>query len=214
MPTDVNPNAIITRTYSNWDGRIPYVPVPANLTSTTGGGANRSIDPDLKGPYVDEYTAGLDIGLSRLLTVQFNYVRKIDGNGNYSINLALPYDAYTVTRTGVDPGPDNITGTADDQTLTVYSVPSTYPTFGQNIERIVQATGNNRYHAMGVTLNKQFANNCSFLVVVRRRLPRPARQRAAQPERGAVWPRHGDRQQLRRAELPVRARRRGTTRCA
>ena len=27
-PTDVNPNAIITRTYSNWDGAIPYVPVP------------------------------------------------------------------------------------------------------------------------------------------------------------------------------------------
>ena len=27
----------------------------------------------------------------------------------------------------------------------------------------MQATGNNRYHAMGVTLNKQFANNYSFL---------------------------------------------------
>ena len=72
--------------------------------------------------------------------MQFNYVRKIDGNGNKSINLALPYDAYTVTTTGVDPGPDNTAGTADDQTLTVYSVPRTYPTFGQNIERIVQAT--------------------------------------------------------------------------
>ena len=43
-------------------------------------------------------------------------------------------------------------------------MPNTYPTFGQNIERIVQATGNNRYHAMGVTLNKQFSNNYSFLV--------------------------------------------------
>jgi hypothetical protein len=161
---DVNPNAIITRTYSNWNGTIPYVPVPANLTSTTGGGANRSIDQNLKGPFVDEYTAGLDLGLSRLVTVQFNYVRKIDGNAFYSKNLALPYDAYTVSRTGVDPGRDNVVGTADDQTLTVFSVPSTYPTFGQNIERVVQTTGNNRYHAMGATLNKQFANNYSFLV--------------------------------------------------
>ena len=160
---DVNPNAIITRTYSNWDGSIPYVPIPANLTTTTGGGANRSIDPNLKGPFVDEYTAGLDLGLSRLVTVQFNYVRKIDGNGNYSTNLAQPYEAYTATRAGVDPGPDNTVGTSDDQTLTVYSVPTTYPGFGQNVERIVQATGNNRYHAMGVTLNKQFANNYSFL---------------------------------------------------
>ena len=161
--TDVNPNAIITKTYVNWDGSIPYVPIPANLTTTTGGGTNRSIDPSLKGPYVDEYTAGLDFGLSRLLTVQFNYVRKIDGNGNMSLNLALPFDAFTATRTGVDPGPDNIAGTADDRTLTVYAVPNTFPTFNQTIERIVQASGRNRYHAMGVTLNKQFANNYSFL---------------------------------------------------
>jgi hypothetical protein len=160
---DVNPNAIITRTYSNWDGTIPYVPVAANLTSTSGGGVNRSIDPALKGPFVDEYTAGVDVGLNRTMTVQFNYVRKIDGNGNKSINLALPYEAYTVSTTGVDPGPDNRTGTADDQTLTVWSVPRTYPTFGQNIERIVQAEGDNRYHALGVTFNKQYANNWSFL---------------------------------------------------
>jgi len=160
---DVNPNAIITRTYSNWDGSIPYVPIPANLTTTSGGGANRTIDPDLKGPYVDEFTAGLDFGLNRTMTVQFNYVHKRDGNANQSINLALPYDAYTVTTTGVDAGPDNRTGTSDDQVLTVYSVPRTYPTFGQNIERIVQAEGDNRYHALGATFNKQYADNWSFL---------------------------------------------------
>jgi hypothetical protein len=161
---DVNPNAIITRTYTNWDGSIPYVPVEANLTSTSGGGVNRAIDPDLKGPYVDEYTAGLDLGLTRLWTFQFNYVRKKDGNGNTSINLALPYEAYTASVTRVDPGPDNRTGTADDAQIVVYSVPRTYPTFGQNIERRVQANGNNRYHAMGVTLNRQFSDRYSFLV--------------------------------------------------
>lgn len=160
---DVNPNAIVTKTYSNWDGSIPYVPVAANLTSTSGGGTNRTIDQNLKGPYVDEYTAGMDVGLNRTMTVQFNYVRKIDGNGNKSINLALPYNAYTVTTTAIDPGRDNVTGTADDRTLTVYAVPRTYPTFGQTIERIVQAEGNNRYHAFGVTFNKQYANNWSFL---------------------------------------------------
>ena len=30
------------------------------------------------------------------MTMQFNYVRKIDGNGNKTLNLALPYEAYTV----------------------------------------------------------------------------------------------------------------------
>jgi len=160
---DVNANAIITRTYSNWDGSIPYTPVAANLTATAGG-TNRSIDPNLKGPFVDEYTAGLDLGLSRVLTVQFNYVRKLDGNSNKNINLAYPYEAFTATRSGIDPGRDNVTGTADDRTLIVYSVPSTYPTFGQLIQRTVQGEATNRYHAFGTTLNKQLSNNYSFLV--------------------------------------------------
>jgi hypothetical protein len=164
---DVNPNAIITRTYTSWDGVIPYVPVAANLSSVSGGGTNRTIDLDLNGPYVDEYTAGLDLGLSRTTTVQFNYVYKKDGRGNKTLNLALPYEAYTATATGIDPGRDNITGTADDATLLIYSVPRTFPTFGQVIERIVQTgsdEGRNSYHAYGLTFNKQYSNNFSFLV--------------------------------------------------
>ena len=160
---DVNPNAIITRTYSNWDGSIPYVPVAANLTTTSGGGTSRTIDLDLKGPYVDEYTAGVDIGLNRTMTMQFNYVHKRDGNANYSINQALPYEAYTVVTNGVDIGADNRAGTSDDRTIPIYSVPRTWSGFGQNLERIVQTSGENRYHAMGVTFNKQYSDNWSFL---------------------------------------------------
>jgi hypothetical protein len=162
--SDVNPNAIVTRTYSNWDGTIPYVPNPANLTSTSGGGASRTIDPGMKGPYVDEYTAGVDIGLSRTTTVQFNYVRKFDGQGNKRVNLAQPFDAYTVTSTGIDPGRDNVTGTSDDRQLTIYSVPRTLA--GQTVEHIVQMVGDesqNKYDALGVTFNKQYSNNWSFL---------------------------------------------------
>jgi len=164
--TDVNPNAIITRTYSNWDGSIPYVPIAANLTSTTGGGVNRSIAANLLGPFVDEYTAGVDVGLNRSLTIQMNYVRKTDGQGNKRLNLALPYDAYTGVATGVDPGPDNTTGTSDDRPLIIYSVPRSYPTFGQSTEEIVQLSGresHNTYDSFGVTLNKQYAHNWSFL---------------------------------------------------
>jgi hypothetical protein len=43
-------------------------------------------------------------------------------------------------------------------------VPRTWPTFGQSIERVVQAMGNNRYHAFGLTLNKQMSDKYSFLV--------------------------------------------------
>ncbi len=207
--SDVNPNAIITRTYSNWDGTIPYVPNPANLTSTSGGGTQRSIDPNLKGPYVDEYTAGLDLGLSRAVTLQFNYVRKIDGNPNKTLNLALPYNAYTVVTNVVDVGRDNVTGTSDDRTIPLYSVPRTFPTFGQSIERIVQGEGNNSYHAIGVTLNKQLSNRYSFLVSVDTDYRDLADNAPRNPNEALYGP-----GTVARPELPVRARRRGTTRSA
>lgn len=164
--SDVNPNASFQRIYSNWDGTIPYVPNPADLTSVSGGGTNRTIDRDLRGPYVDEWTAGFDMGLSRVLTLQFNYVYKKDGRANQRLNVALPYEAFTAVSTGVDPGRDNVLGTADDQVLTVYAVPRDYSGFGQINERIVQAPDNfarNAYSAYGVTLNKQLSNNWSFL---------------------------------------------------
>jgi hypothetical protein len=163
----VNPNGIMTRTYSDWKGEIPFNPNQPNgavLTATSGGGADSSIDPEMKGPYVDEFTAGVDLGLSRTMTVQFNYVRKYDGQGNKIVNLALPYEAYTVASTGVDVGRDNVRGTADDRTLTLYSVPRALA--GETIERFVQMTGDeskNKYDALGVTFNKQYSNNWSFL---------------------------------------------------
>jgi hypothetical protein len=163
---DVNPAATVTRTYGNWDGTIPYVPVAADLSRISGGSSNITIADGLRGPYVDEYTAGVDLGLSRLTTMSFNYVRQRDGNGNKTLNLALPYDAFTVLTTGVDPGPDNVKGTADDGVVQVYSVPRSYPTFGQVIQQIVQEQpneGRSLYNSFNITFNKQNANGWSLL---------------------------------------------------
>ena len=49
---NVNPNSIITRTYSGWDGQIPFNPTRRTARASprrTGGGADRSIDPEHQG---------------------------------------------------------------------------------------------------------------------------------------------------------------------
>lgn len=64
--------------------------------------------------------------------------------------LARTYESFTAVK-----------GTPDDQPLVIYSVPRSYPTFGQSVEQIVQLTGDegrNTYNAYGVTLNKQYSN--------------------------------------------------------
>lgn len=161
----VNPAAVRTSTYSNWDGSIPYVPVPANLSSVTGGRNNR-LDPSLEPEYLDEYTVGLDLGLSRDLTARFNVVRKYDRQGNKDINVAQPFESWTDHRTAVDPGRDNVTGTADDGVVDIWSVPRTDPNFGV-VEMLWVNTapdeGNDHYTAFEATISKRQSTRWSML---------------------------------------------------
>jgi hypothetical protein len=162
---DVNPNAIFTSTY-RWNGTIPYIPNPADLQSVTGGRGNRRLDSSLRAEGMDEYTGGVDLGLARDLTVRFNVVRKIDWGGSKELDLAQPFEAFTDRRTGVDPGRDNIAGTADDGIVEVWSVPSTYPTFGQVIRLttdVADGEGADKYWAFESTASKRYANGWSLL---------------------------------------------------
>jgi carboxypeptidase family protein len=162
---DVNPNAIFTRTY-RWNGTVPYIPNAADLQSVTGGRGDRRLDSNLEAVGMDEYTGGVDFGLSRDLTVRLTVVRKLDWGGNKELDLAQPFEAFTDRRTGIDPGRDNIIGTADDGVVEVWSVPSTYPTFGQVIRLTTNTEpgeGEDKYWAFESTASKRYANGWSML---------------------------------------------------
>lgn len=162
----VNPAATRISTYTRWDGRIPYTPVAADLTSVTGSSRDTRLDPSLKGEYLDEYTGGVDLGLWRDTSIRINVVRKRDFRGNKELNLAQPYEAFTAVVNGIDPGRDNVTGTADDKVVQVYSVPRTYPTFGQVKALTVNAAageGDDRYTAFETTFSKSYSHGWSLL---------------------------------------------------
>jgi hypothetical protein len=166
VASSVNPAATLVSTYTRWDGRIPYTPVAADLASVTGASRDSRLDPGLKGEYLDEYTGGVDLGLWRDTSIRINVVRKRDYRGNKVLNLALPYEAFTDVVNGIDPGRDNIIGTADDKAIQVYSVPRTYPGFGQIRELTVNATdgeGDDRYTAFEATFSKSYSNGWSLL---------------------------------------------------
>ena len=162
----VNPAANITKTYNDWDGSIPYVPVEDNLGRISGGSRNRSLDSSLRGSWLDEFTVGAELGLNRDSVFRFNIVRKQDSGGHKTLNLAQPFEAFTDVRYGVDVGRDNILGTSDDGVLEVWSVPRSYPTFGQVIQNTVQVDddeGKDVYTAFEFTFNKQYSNGWAFL---------------------------------------------------
>src|SRR5262249_8847028 len=71
------------------------------------------VDPDLKRPKTDEFTAGVDTQILKdtLLTVTFIYRKDKDLQDD--INTGVPFSAYTPVQI-TDPGPDGILGTPDD----------------------------------------------------------------------------------------------------
>lgn len=166
VANSVNPAATLVSTYTRWDGSIPYTPIAANLTSVTGQSRDSRLDPNLKGEYLIEYTGGVDLGLGRDMSVRFNVVRKGDYRGSKELNVALPFEAFTDLVTGIDPGRDNVAGTADDGTVQVWSVPRTYPRFGQVQSLFTNAApgeGDDRFTAFETTFSKSHTNGWSVL---------------------------------------------------
>ena len=161
----VNPASVITRTYNNWDGSIPYLPIPGNLSSTTGGGGVQQLDSNLKALVTDEYTVGTEFG-TRAYVMRLNVVRKVDHGGSKTLNLANPYDSFTDMRSAVDPGRDNIVGTADDGVMYAWSVPRSYPGFGlvnRLITNYADGEGTARYTAYEATFSRQRSRGWSLL---------------------------------------------------
>jgi outer membrane receptor protein involved in Fe transport len=166
VAASVNPAATLVSTFTRWDGRIPYTPVAADLVSVTGSSRNTTLDPSLKGEYLDEFTGGVDLGFWRDTSIRINYVHKRDYRGNKVLNQAQPFEAYSDMVTGIDPGRDNTAGTADDGVVRVWSVPRTYPGFGQIAELTVNAApgeGDDTYNAFEATFSKSYSNGWSLL---------------------------------------------------
>ncbi|MEP7118431.1 MAG: hypothetical protein ABI880_12660, partial [Acidobacteriota bacterium] len=166
VASQINPANTLVSTYTRWDGTIPYVPVAADLTSVTGQSRDSRLDPSLKGEYMDEYTVGTDLGLSSSTSLRLNVVRKRDFRGNKELNVAQPFEAFTDRVTAVDPGRDNVVGTSDDGVIEVYSVPRSYPGFGQVKSLFINAApgeGDDRYTAFEATFNKVHSDRWSFL---------------------------------------------------
>jgi hypothetical protein len=116
-----SPATQTTTTYRWHDlnGNKLYEPDEVNL-STTGAdfisiSGNASQAPntfDL--PHEVEMTASLERELAPSLSARVLYVFKRNVGLTSNVNVARPYDAYSVGLSPTDPGPDGVVGTADD----------------------------------------------------------------------------------------------------
>jgi len=84
------------------------------------GGPYSSISPALRRPYSDEINLGMEVPLARRTVASVYLFRRDDKNRIAAIDTGVPAQAFTPVSI-LDPGPDGLPGTFDDQRLTVYA---------------------------------------------------------------------------------------------
>jgi hypothetical protein len=117
-----NPNSLGGSTYqwiaSNSTG--PFQPAEQGTLLLRFGGPYSSISPSLQRPYSDEFDIGAAFPLTLRTIASIHLFRRDDKNRIAAIDTGVPPSAFTPVSI-VDPGPDGIPGTFDDQRLTVYA---------------------------------------------------------------------------------------------
>jgi len=100
-----------------------FNPTALGLTPVSvTGGPNRAVDPNLKFPYVDEYTLGIDQQLKNDFSLRLNFVQKYDKDRWQYFNSAIPFGAYDIPVTATDPGRAGLASRA----LTFFSLERPY----------------------------------------------------------------------------------------
>jgi hypothetical protein len=93
------------------------------------GGPYSSISPSLARPYADEFDLGAEIRPTRSLDMRMSLFRRDDKRRIAAVNTGVPPSAFSPVSI-LDPGPDGIPGTFDDNQLIVYQ--QNPATFGQD----------------------------------------------------------------------------------
>jgi hypothetical protein len=117
-----NPNSpggsVYQWTASGPDG--PFQPDSQGRLLLRWGGPYSSIDPALGRPYSDEFDVAAELSLPRRSAAGLHLFRRDEKNRIAAIDTGVPAQSFAPVSI-LDPGPDGIAGTFDDQRLTVYA---------------------------------------------------------------------------------------------
>jgi len=173
-----NQNAVAYWDY-RWrdpDGNDDYTPGEVNLDTSGGdfigtmGAANNVYNDDLERPKQYETTLVFDRELMPNMAGRVAYVYKRNTATISNVNIRRPYDAYALTITRRDPGPDGTLSTADDGGLvTIYDYPASLSpaSFVANEQNNRPSDRSDDFHTLEFTLNRRsgtgrFTGSTSF----------------------------------------------------
>jgi len=123
------------------------------------------LNPDIKAPISHEASVWVERQLSETMGVRAGFVYKTEDDlitNNYQLERGL--SAYTVPFQRNDVGPDNVAGTADDQTLTLYGIPTASAANFPTTQYVTNLDQSGRYKTYEVSMNRRYASKWSASV--------------------------------------------------
>lgn len=165
-PAGLSPNGTISQTFTwNDNGDLIFQNgEQGTLTNTSVPPTFETLalqrDDDLRRPYRNEYTVGVDHELIRSLRLSATYIRVQERDNTTDVELNVPFEAYTPV-TVREQGRDGRLGTDDDRDITVYNenLPlQPHVTQLRNDSRVAQ-----RADVVEVTATKQYSNRWVLL---------------------------------------------------
>ena len=144
------------------------------LTASALAGAI-SVDPNLQQPYSQQTTLTFERQLTEGVGARVGFVLFKVNNQTATYQPLRPASAYSAPFAFVDKGPDNITGTSDDQNLTFYGIPTSLisgctattttvtPTCQYPTNQVVMNQAQNgTYKTIDFSINKRLSHNYSL----------------------------------------------------
>jgi len=120
-----------------------------------------SIDPHWRQPRTDEVTVSYERELAPNLGLSVSWIQRWFNDQWADVNVGIPPSAYQ-PQSFNDPGPDNIVGTGDDRSATMYNVAAEF--LGKDAFRRQAVPGSTVYKGLEFSISKRMANRWHGLV--------------------------------------------------
>jgi hypothetical protein len=132
------------------------------LTSSRGGVATESLDPNLDDTYTNEFATFIERELMPNFGLRAGYVWRGVRQDYGRVNVSLPYSLFTRPVSVRDPGPDGRLNTADDGgTIAAFDIATAVPTPVNQTVNLENSDDD--FHNFEITGTKRMSNRWSLL---------------------------------------------------
>ena len=134
-------------------------------TSTRGGIATESLDPNLENEFTKEFATFIERELMPNFGVRAGYVWRGVRNQYARVNLSIPYSAFTVPVSVTDPGPDGAAATTADNgpAIAAFDLAQNFRGLTPVNQTVQLDDSDDDFHNFEITGTKRMSNRWSLL---------------------------------------------------